>query len=122
MIDFIHRFRGILRLVPVIACGCGTSDDVRPLALTGDASGSTTVASVGQEIDITLGTIGPGQYDTPIVSAPCVHFLDMSFPATQNPGGPTQLFRFQSVSTGTATITIPHSTQPTPFSLTVTVK
>lgn len=115
--------RWVFPLIATALSACGSSEDhPDPILLSGGDTGTSVAASVNQEIRVTLGTIGPGQYEDPTVSAPCVRFLDMSFPREQNPGGPIQLFRFDTVSTGTATISIPHSPEGDPFQLTVTVR
>jgi len=72
-----------------------------------------------QEVDLTLGTVGPGQYGEPTISSAAVRFEGMTLPAAQNPGGPTQLYKFRAVAVGAAVIIIPHDTKPAPFTLTL---
>jgi hypothetical protein len=63
-------------------------------------------ASVGDRIEITLRTIGPGEYaNPPAISAPAVVFVDVAFVGPSVPGGPTQRFRFRAASRGMAVIT-----------------
>ena len=76
---------------------------------------------MNQEVELTLGTVGPGQYGTPTISSPAIRFEGMTFPAVQNPGGPTQVFNFRAVAAGTAVVTIRHDTKPAPFTLTAWV-
>jgi len=67
-------------------------------------------ASVGQCIDVTLQTIGPGQYGEPRVTSSSVGFVGMSAaPGPVNPGGQRQRFQFKAASVGSAVIHIPHS-------------
>jgi hypothetical protein len=74
----------------------------------GDA-GRRVEASVGDTIEITLQTIGPGQYGDPILSSGSLMFLGVSFADKPIPAGPTQLYRFEAVASGQADITIPHT-------------
>ena len=88
-----------------------------------DGSASTVTASVGRELDITLGTVGPGAYDSlPSISSTAVLFLDASTVPPVVPAGPRQRFRFMPQQRGTAVITFHHSgTNPT-ITTTVTVR
>jgi len=61
---------------------------------------------VGDEVDITLQTIGPGEYATPQLSSPAVRFLGMTYVSPALPAGPTQLFRFQAEAPGQTSISI----------------
>jgi hypothetical protein len=101
--------------------GCSPS----PIELGGDDRGQVVTAKVGQEIRVTLGTIGPGNYGDPQITSSVVRFLDMSYPKEQNPGGPTQVYRFEAMSVGRADIRIPHEggfpAPREPFTLTVIV-
>ena len=68
--------------------------------------------AVDRELDITLGTAGPGPaYDTiPQISSSAVRFLGVSEPPElRNPGGPTQVFRFEAQTPGWAAITFRRS-------------
>jgi len=67
--------------------------------------------ALGQELDITLQTIGPGRYDSlPAISSPAIRFLDMSFVGPAVPAGPTQLFRFKAEARGQAVVSFYQST------------
>jgi hypothetical protein len=80
-----------------------------PLAVSGSAT-HTLTAMRGQEVDVTLSTVGPGQYDSlPSITGLAVRFLDMSFVGPFLPSGPTQKFRFQAAFTGQATIVFRHT-------------
>jgi hypothetical protein len=74
--------------------------------------GQKVSSKVGQPIVVTLQTIGCGHYDTPQVSSRAVRFesaMDPPPPRQQNPGGPTQVYRFTAVAEGEAQIRIPHT-------------
>ena len=78
------------------------------LSLDNRNSGQRMTATVGQPIQITLQTIGPGQYVSPQISSPAIRFVSAGYAETQNPGGPRQIYRFRAASEGEAHITIPH--------------
>jgi hypothetical protein len=84
------------------------------------------VAAVGDKIEVTLQTIGPGQYGT-ATSSSSVRVLGEAPPAGEpNPGGVRQLYRFEAVASGRASIAIPHGGSPSeapasPFAITVEV-
>jgi hypothetical protein len=120
-------------MVMLLCVGCSTSEN--RINLNNENAGQSIVLSVGEIIELTLQTIGPGQYGDPIVSSGSVKFLGESSPDAsspgglrQNPGGPTQLYRFEVVKSGQADITIPH-TESRPdgsaipaFTITISVK
>lgn len=78
------------------------------LSLDNRNNGQDVIARVGQPIQITLQTIGPGQYVSPKISFPAIEFVRAGFAETQNPGGPRQIYYFRAASEGEAHITIPH--------------
>ena len=92
-----------------------------PLVLNHPASASTAQLAVGQRLELTLQTIGGGMYGDPQLSSAALLFAQSFLPKLQNPGGPTQIYVFQAVSSGQAEITIAHTTRPEPFKLTVTI-
>ena len=91
--------------------------------ISGEQNGTVVSASIGQQIDITLKTIGPGEYRTPRVSAPVVEFRELVSPAAGviTPGGATQLFRLVAVAKGEAVITFENTVMTQPFTVTVDV-
>jgi hypothetical protein len=91
------------------------------LQLSTTDSGKQVTVSVGQEADVLLHTIGPGQYGDPIISSDAMRFLDVTFPGPYTPGGPNQLFRFTAVSPGTTEIHIAHTVQAAVFDLVIVV-
>lgn len=95
-------------LAALLAVGCASAGS-KTISLSNADSGGTVVAAVGDSIEVTLQTIGPGQYGTPISSWVSVRFLGESSAGPPNPGGVRQLYRFEAVAPGRADITIPHS-------------
>jgi hypothetical protein len=111
--------------VPLFGLGCGSrplsapprqteaastraASHERLITLTNSDGGRSVAVAVGGEIDVTLQTVGPGQYGTPILSSKCVRFLGVSLAGPPNPGGPRQLFRFKATAMGRAKISIAH--------------
>lgn len=93
-----------------VACDVETGRHV----IDGDDNGTRLSLAMDQEVELTLQTVGPGQYDEPVVSSSALDFISMRFADEQNPGGPTQVYRFRTIAAGEATVTIPHSqTNPT---------
>jgi hypothetical protein len=117
----MNRFAAIVFASASLIAGCSPS----PLEVDGGHSGQAVTAVVGQEIRVTLGTIGPGNYGDPQISSSAVRFLNMTYPKEQNPGGPTQVYRFEAMSAGRAQIHIPHEggfpVPRDPFTLTIVV-
>lgn len=102
-------FAFVLGMAVLPAIGCGSSGR-QTISLSNAHSGGTVVAAVGDKIEVTLQTIGPGQYGTPSSSSVSVRFRgESSPPGLPNPGGVRQLYRFEVVASGRADITIPHS-------------
>ncbi len=103
------RVVGAASLVLVVALGCHQSS--RTISLQNSDSGRTILISIGDEVDVTLGTVGPGQYDTPALSSGSVRFLGMAFVGPPRPSGPTQLFQFEGATAGRTEVTITHSAE-----------
>jgi hypothetical protein len=112
--------------VVLLAVSCHHSSN--RISLDNSSNGHTISVAPGDKIDITLQTIGPGQYETPTVSSGSIRFLGESSAGMPNPGGPRQLFRFEAVTVGRADITIPHTIldpplpQTPPFAIAVDVR
>jgi hypothetical protein len=100
---------GAAALASILGCG---SHAHQTISVTNDDSGRTVVADVGDRIEVTLQTIGPGQFGTPILSTNSVAFLGEFAAAPANPGGARQLYRFEAVSAGRTYIAIPHDGDP----------
>ena len=68
-----HLETGFMFTVLLLAA-CGNE----PFAANGIPSRTLSVR-VGQELDLTLQTIGPGQYESPpTISSPSIRFLDVA--------------------------------------------
>ncbi len=111
----------------VVGAGCGASQSHRQISLQNSDTGRTVAVAVGDELDVTLQTVGPGQYGTPSLSSASVQFLGVSLAGAPNPGGPTQLFRFEASAPGRAELSIQHEGESpggpalAPFRLTIEV-
>lgn len=81
-----------------------------PLETNGSPSHTISIKA-GRELELTLQTIGPGEYvSPPRVSSAAVRFLDVR-QGTPVPAGATQLFRFEAVAPGVAVIVFQHKLQ-----------
>src|SRR5258708_31505818 len=91
----------------------GTSKSIMQpeLILSRANDGQHVSAKVGQPIVVTLQTIGGGHYDAPQISSRVIRFESAEYPPPpeQNPGGPTQVYRFTAAAEGEAQIRIPHT-------------
>jgi hypothetical protein len=98
--------------------GCGRSN----VNLDNDDSGRTVALSAGEELDITLGSIG--NQGEPSVSANAIRFDGSDVIPPFNPGGPKIRYRFTAAARGQATITIPflNPSNPPPFTVDVNVE
>lgn len=92
------------------------------LSLNGTDQGEKVSTKVGQEIIVTLQTVGPGQYETPRISSSSVRFEGSSFPKEQIPAGPRQVYRFVAAAVGQAKIEILHSQRNPAYQITFQVK
>jgi len=101
---------------------CGGDATSTPVELTNQNDGDTVVVGIEAVAELTLGTIGPGQYADPQLSSEAVHFEGVEFAAVQNPGGPTQIYTFRCVRVGATTITIPHTAAAREFTLVIDCK
>jgi hypothetical protein len=99
------RIHPMIAILPVLAA-C-SADQV--LSVNGITTRTMSVR-IGQALDITLQTIGPGQYvSPPSVSSGSLRFLDAAFVGPFVPAGPTQRFRFEAVAPGQTVITFSHT-------------
>ena len=65
-----------------------------------------TQISIGQELDVKLGNVGPAEYASPpLISSGVLTFLDVGVVPPYTPAGPIQQFRFRGVSQGLAIVT-----------------
>jgi len=98
----------------LVACGgrapTAASTDA-PLTVTGGSQ--RVVLAVGQELEVVLGTVGPGMFDpAPDISQSHLRFVDVVVIPPYAPGGPTQRFRFVAVTAGQAVLTFHQVDRP----------
>jgi hypothetical protein len=97
--------RGLIVALGLTGCGQG------PLEANGVPSHTLSITT-GRELEITLQTIGPGEYASPpLVSSTGVRFLGVRLVTPPVPAGPTQRFRFEAVGQGVAVIVFHHTSQ-----------
>ena len=102
----------VLHVVSIAQTAARQSSAEPPvLYLHGGNNAQQVNAQVGQTIQITLQTIGPGQYGSPTISSTVIQFEGAAFAKMQNPGGPKQVYRFRARAQGEARIDIPHVVQ-----------
>ena len=117
---------------------CGNADAQKVMSTTGikppvlslnfTNNGQHVAATVGQQIEITLGTVGPKQYGTPQISSSAIQLESIALAGRPNPGGPTFIYIFEAAAEGGAQLTIPivhsentDSTKRLAFTLTIHV-
>ena len=103
--------------VGLVCLGC--YPDPGSVELTREDNGRDIGLALHQDVNVTLQTIGPGQFGKPEISSSAVEFGGMTSPGPPNPAGPTQLYRFRTVSDGTTVVTIPHDGGSAPFTVTL---
>jgi len=85
--------------------------------------GETLRIAVGEELDLTLQTVGPGEYQSPpSVSSSSLQFLDATPITPTSRWGIAQVFRFKGVASGQAIVVIRHSGNSPVMSDTVNVR
>jgi len=106
-----------------------TSIEPQVLSLNFTNNGQRLDSTVGQQIEITLGTVGPKQYGTPQVSSPAIQLESIALAGPPNPGSSTYIYIFEATAEGEAQIKIPiidsenpDSTKRLTFSLTIHVE
>ena len=77
------------------------------LSLNFTNNGQHVKATVGQQIEITLGTVGPAQYGVPLVSSTAVRLESTALNWPPSPGGPTFIYIFEAAAAGEAQVIIP---------------
>jgi hypothetical protein len=91
----------------LLLAGCGDG-----LVTESGRPSRTLVVKAGQELHLTLQTLGPGAYASPpSISSPAVRFLDESQVIPVVPAGSTQRFRFLAVLRGEAVVIFTHTGQ-----------
>jgi hypothetical protein len=67
--------------------------------------GRSLEVSLGQELRLTIRTIGPGNYASPPeMAGTSLTFIDSRFADVQVPAGPTQVYRFLASARGTTIV------------------
>src|SRR5215475_13018556 len=104
----MSMFPGAL-IVLVVSCCLAPAKrvggtDTTLLSLGSNDNGKRVAVAVGGAIEITLQTVGPQQYGAPKISSPAVRYESVALKMPQNPGGTTQVLRFQAVAEGETTI------------------
>jgi hypothetical protein len=101
---FPVQLRGFFLAFVLAGCGQG------PLETNGLPSRTVSIKA-GRQLELTLQTIGPGEYvSPPRVSSAAIRFLEVR-QGTPVPAGVTQIFRFEAVSPGVAIIVFQHKLQ-----------
>jgi hypothetical protein len=77
------------------------------LSLDFTNNGQHLTATVGQQIEITLGTVGPKQYGKPQVSFPAIRLESIALDWPPNPGGPTFIYILEAAGEGDAQVKVP---------------
>jgi len=113
----------VLAVLALWMASCIEAGTQKVLSLNRANDKQRVAATIGQPIEITMQTIGGGQYGTPQISSPVVRFEGSAFkpPREQNPGGPTQVYRFTAVAEGEAQVRIPHTAENATFTVTIQV-
>jgi len=83
-----------------------TSGKPQVLSLNFTNNGQHLASTVGQQIEITLGTVGPKQYGAPQVSSSAIR-LESVEAGPQNPGSSTFVYIFEATAEGEAQVKIP---------------
>src|SRR6266508_6466247 len=102
--------RRILIVLPsaafLAACGVGPGLGIR----ANGHPNRTLTASLGQTVELSFQSIGPGEYDTPpAITGASIRFVKMVPADVYVPAGVTQIYRFRAVSIGRSIITLTHS-------------
>ena len=91
----------------LLLAACGSE----PLSQNGVPERTLSVTA-GQKFDLTLQSIGPGEYSSPPgISSAAIRFLGVSAVGPAVPAGITQKFSFQAMAPGSATIVFLHTGQ-----------
>ena len=111
MIKRVFSLKAIARVAPILASltasACGGKN---PVAVSIVGRSQSLAVPVGTQFNVTLQTIGPGEYTSPpTVSSAAVHFLDVAQTTLTVPAGPTQRFRFDATTRGNAIIVFQHT-------------
>ena len=96
------RFRAVIVLVTLLASACGVD---RIVSVPPGAGNRTIVAASGEEIEVTLGNVGPALYASPPqLSSSAVTFESVEVVPPYTPAGPTQRFYLRAIRVGEAVV------------------
>ena len=84
-----------------------TSDRQQVLSLDFTNNGQSVKTRVGEQIEISLGTVGPRQYGTPQISSSAVRLLNTAHDWPPNPGGPRFVYVLEAAAEGEARVIVP---------------
>jgi len=102
-----RQFATLAVAAGTISCGADSL-----VALTASDRNRRVGAHVGDRIEITLQTIGSGEYASPpAISSPALSFLDVAGCGDPIPSGGTQCFHFCATQPGTAVVRFTHTDQ-----------
>jgi hypothetical protein len=101
-----HGRRLLLPLCVIVLTACAAGSLVAVPVVVPVGSGDQTIrARTGQEIEVLLGNVGPGVYESPpLISSGALTYLGVDIVPPFTPAGPTQRFRFSAVGTGQAIV------------------
>jgi hypothetical protein len=102
---FLWTACGTAEAQKVDVSSTSTTQQVLPLNFTNN--GQHLTVSVGQQIEITLGTVGGPQYGEPLVSSPTIRLESTALGWPPNPGGPSFTYIFEAAAEGEAQVTVP---------------
>ena len=112
------RFRDSL----VLAFAATACSGQEILEVVGPSS-RTIHAVVGQEIAVTLSTVGPGEFASPpSISGAAITFINAAFVAPFVPAGATQRFRFRAAASGTSVVRFEHTVNASTVEDTIIVR
>jgi hypothetical protein len=95
----------LMPLVPIMVALVLACNADRIILVPPDSQSRTVLVAVGQEFRVTLGNVGPAQYESPPqISSAAVMFLGVDVIPPFTPAGPTQQFRFKAISPGQSII------------------
>jgi hypothetical protein len=81
------------------------------LSLDFGNNGQSVAATVGEQIELTLGLVGPGHYGDPQISSPAIRLKNTAMYLQPNmpppPGGATVIYVLEAVSEGEVQIKFP---------------
>ncbi|HTM40312.1 MAG TPA: hypothetical protein VL177_05350, partial [Terriglobales bacterium] len=77
------------------------------LSLSFANNGQHVSARVGQQIEISLGTVGPRQYGTPEISSPALQLVSTALDWPPTPAGPGFVYILEAVTEGEAQVKVP---------------